>query len=141
MAFRWSSGARILGGSGGWRDATGIFVITRSSGGSPTHYIVVPNSGATKISQAPIGPGVITSAQRHGTLDFTSNWGVSGTVNLEDDTVTLSGGEVIHATETPLLRATLMGARRCPRRYSPPAMGTLSVSVPEYNRHLLNPLR
>ena len=91
-------------GRAGWQPGSGIFVINRSrgeTGGGYIRYIVIPDSGATRITHAPLGPTVVTSAQRHGELKFTSQRGVTGTVSLEDDTATLSTGEVIQATDRP----------------------------------------
>jgi hypothetical protein len=51
-------------------------------------------SGPLKIISAPPGPDVVTSAQR-GQLPFTSKRGITGTLDLSADTVTLSTGEVI----------------------------------------------
>jgi hypothetical protein len=92
----------VYAGAAGWRNATGIFVIERRRGQHlRNRYIVVPDSGATKITHAPTGPKVITSAQHRGELKFTSRRGATGTVNLADDTATLSTGEVIHARDRP----------------------------------------
>jgi hypothetical protein len=94
----------VNAGRAGWQAGAGIFVIARSrgeTGGGYLRYIVIPGSGATRITHAPLGPTVVTSAQRHGELKFTSQRGVTGTVSLEDDTATLSTGEVIQATDRP----------------------------------------
>jgi hypothetical protein len=64
-------------------------------------YIVVPRSGAVKITDAPLGCEVITWAQRRGELEFKGRRGVTGTLNLRGETVTLSTGEVIESTASP----------------------------------------
>jgi hypothetical protein len=97
----------IYAGTAGWTNGSGIFVITRTKGEYhqlPTHYIVVPGSGATRITQAPLGPKVVTSAQRDGEFKFTSRRGINGTISLADDTATLSTGEVIQARNKPYAR-------------------------------------
>jgi hypothetical protein len=91
-------------GAAGSLKGAGVFVIARSrgdSGGGQHRFIVVPNSGPLRITHAPLGPDVVTSAQRDGKLKFTSKRGLTGTVALEDDTATLSTGEVIQATNRP----------------------------------------
>lgn len=111
-ANAWSAGdchteTWIYAGMAGWTSGTGIFVITRTRGGYhqlPTHYIVVPGSGATRITQAPLGPKVVTSAQRDGKFKFTSRRGIKGTISLADDTATLSTGQVIQAGNKPYAR-------------------------------------
>ena len=69
----------------------GLFVINRY-GFLPLRqtqkHVVVGGAGALRITRAPHGRGVVTSAQRHGTLRFTSARGVGGTLNLATDTVT-----------------------------------------------------
>lgn len=82
--------------------SAGIFVFERD-GNWPRDrlrdvYIVVPHSGAVEITRAPLGPEVVTSAQRHGELQFTSERGITGAVLVGEDTATLSTGEVIRGT-------------------------------------------
>jgi hypothetical protein len=111
-ANAWSTGdchteTWIYAGTAGWTNGTGIFVITRTKGeyhNLPTRYIVVPNSGATRITKAPLGPNVVTTAQRDGEFKFTSRRGIKGTISLADDTATLSTGEVIQARNKPYAR-------------------------------------
>jgi hypothetical protein len=94
----------VYAGGAGWRDGTGIFVITRTQGEQhelPTSYIVLPGSGTTRITHAPLGPRVVTGAQRHGEFKFKSRRGIKGTISLSDDTATLSTGEVIQARNRP----------------------------------------
>jgi hypothetical protein len=98
----------VYAGIAGWTHAAGIFVITRTKGEynqQPNSYIVLPGSGATRITHAPVGPKVVTTAQHHGQFKFTSKRGITGTVSLADDTATLSTGEVIHATDRPYGRS------------------------------------
>jgi hypothetical protein len=55
----------------------------------------VPDSGTLRITDAPLGPDVVSSAQREGELAFTSKRGVTGTLDLSTDTVFLATGQVI----------------------------------------------
>jgi hypothetical protein len=89
----------VYAGSAGWEDSMGlayIFRLGRSKqfGGG---FIALPGSGALRITRAPLGPAVITSAQRRGDIQFTSEGGISGTIHLQDNSATLSTGEVIPA--------------------------------------------
>jgi hypothetical protein len=52
----------------------------------------VPGAGALRITHAPLGRSVVTWAQRRGNLDFVGKRGVSGTLHLSDDKVTIHGG-------------------------------------------------
>jgi hypothetical protein len=104
----WTAGdchrvTQIEAGAAGWHASAGIFVITRIRGSSSARprYIVVPDSGAVRITDAPVGPEVITSAQERGELAFESKRGITGSVNVGDNTVTLSDGTVIQATDKP----------------------------------------
>jgi hypothetical protein len=49
----------------------------------------VAGAGPLKITRAPLGAGIETSAQRRGNLEFTGKRGISGTLDLKDDSVTL----------------------------------------------------
>jgi hypothetical protein len=51
--------------------------------------VKVAGAGAVKITRAPLGKGVETSAQRHGNLHFTSSRGITGTLHLKNDTISL----------------------------------------------------
>jgi hypothetical protein len=42
-----------------------------------------------KITRAPLGRDVITSSQWHGNLKFKGTKGVTGTLHLRDDSITL----------------------------------------------------
>lgn len=91
----------VWAGGGGVDDedrSIGKFVIRRQGHWPSARIhgaaIVVPDSGPLKIVNAPLGQEVVTSAQR-GQLPFTSKRGITGTLDLSTDTVTLSTGEVI----------------------------------------------
>lgn len=49
----------------------------------------VAGAGPLKITQAPLGRKVVGWAQKRGNLQFTSKNGISGTLHLKNDTVTL----------------------------------------------------
>jgi len=56
-----------------------------------TDLVKVAGAGALQIPRAPLGQGAVqTWAQRRGNLEFTSKNGVTGTLHLTDDTVTLN---------------------------------------------------
>jgi hypothetical protein len=77
--------------------STGRLVIARSGRWPHARIHVdvdVPQSGALKITDAPLGPEVATSAQS-AELEFTSKRGITGTLDLSTDTITLATGEVI----------------------------------------------
>jgi hypothetical protein len=91
----------IYAGAAGRRPSAGLLVIARVRGESSHErdsYIVLPRTGAIRITHAPLGPGLVTSAQTQGHLGFRGKHGETGTLDLEDDTATLSNGEVIHAS-------------------------------------------
>lgn len=50
----------------------------------------VKGAGALKITKAPLGRKAMTWAQRRGNFKFTSTNGLTGTLHLKDDTVTLN---------------------------------------------------
>jgi hypothetical protein len=52
-------------------------------------FVDVPHSGPLKITKAPLGRDVITSAQWHGRLEFKGTNGVTGTLHLKHDSITL----------------------------------------------------
>lgn len=92
----------VYAGAAGGRGSTGLFVIARvrgESSHSQDRYVELAGTGAVRITHAPLGPGVVTSAQKDGHLHFGSRHGETGTLHLEDDTATLTNGEVIHATD------------------------------------------
>ena len=53
-------------------------------------YVKVPGAGPVKITKAPLGPGTEVWAQKHGNFEFTSKNGITGTLHLKDDTVTVN---------------------------------------------------
>ena len=87
--------------------SNGIFVIDRIRGShaAGAKYVFIPDSGAVKITDAPLGPKVVTSAQS-GELHFKGKRGVTGTLNLTHDTATLSTGAVIQPTDRPFSGAS-----------------------------------
>jgi hypothetical protein len=54
-----------------------------------TDIVRVPNAGRLTITKAPIGRGVVVSAQKGGEIQFTGAKGLRGTLHLSDDSVTL----------------------------------------------------
>jgi hypothetical protein len=56
------------------------------------HPASIPGSGPVRITSAPLGHKVMTSAQRHGSLRFRGKSGITGALYLKNDTVTISGG-------------------------------------------------
>ena len=70
----------------------GLFSILRTS-----YYVArqriddvrVPDSGPVTITKAPLGREIVDSAQKHGNIEFKSKSGISGTLHLADDTVTV----------------------------------------------------
>jgi hypothetical protein len=80
------------GGAGSGASTTGRFLILRTNdrwGTQQLSKVDVPNSGAVKITRAPLGRDVVTSAQRHGNLAFEGTTGVTGTLHLKDDSVSV----------------------------------------------------
>jgi phage portal protein BeeE len=55
-----------------------------------SHDVNVPGSGPVTITSAPTGKKVGTSAQRNGEIQFRGANGVTGTLHLSNDTVTVS---------------------------------------------------
>jgi hypothetical protein len=77
---------------------TGLFGIFRGNNVHVTQredLVKVPGTGPVTITRAPLGAAVEVSAQRRGILYFTSKSGITGTLDLSTDTVTLSTGAVI----------------------------------------------
>jgi hypothetical protein len=78
---------------------SGEFVINRERpchpGYNAKHHdsVEVPGAGLLRITKAPLGPKVVHWAQRRGELTFVSRSGISGTLHLKDDTVTLGRTE------------------------------------------------
>jgi hypothetical protein len=79
--------------------ADGLFGIVRipaRPSSQEQKLIKVPGAGALTITRAPLGPKVETWAQKRGKIQFTSKNGVTGTLHLENDTVTTNGPGVKH---------------------------------------------
>jgi hypothetical protein len=55
-----------------------------------TTPVRVPGAGAITITKAPLGRSVVRWAQKRGDIEFTSANGVTGTLHLADDTVTVA---------------------------------------------------
>jgi hypothetical protein len=71
---------------------TGRFVIFRERErpfAQDVHLVDVPGSGELRITGAPTGLRAARSAQRRGKIEFTSERGVTGTLDLQHDRVTL----------------------------------------------------
>ncbi len=85
-----SAGAVAQDHSAGW------FIIHRyrrpTAAKLPGGSVKIPGSGPVRIIEAPLGHKVMTSAQRHGSLRFRGKSGVTGTLHLKNDTVTITGG-------------------------------------------------
>jgi hypothetical protein len=76
--------------------STGLLSITRDRPCDP-HYtrthgdlIRVSETGPLKITDAPLGSRALESAQRNANISFTGSNGVSGTLHLGDDAVTVN---------------------------------------------------
>jgi hypothetical protein len=54
-----------------------------------TTPVRVPGAGAITITKAPLGRKVVRWAQKRGNIEFTSANGITGTLHLADDTVTV----------------------------------------------------
>jgi hypothetical protein len=108
----WASDCHIFtvvtAGSDGDHHADGALVIQRTHYENPSHpqitekKVNVPSGGILEITKAPLGSSVETWAQRRGNIEFKSEArgrgghrlhapgsGITGTLHLSDDTVTL----------------------------------------------------
>lgn len=88
----WVAGdTTVWAGGQGYKDPNkGKFLIIRNGMAPHADSIYVDRAGALKIIKAPLGcAGSAIAAQRHANLEFTSTNGVTGTLYLSDDTVTL----------------------------------------------------
>jgi hypothetical protein len=75
--------------------ADGLFQIIReyplrSTSPQTNDLVRVAGSGPITITKAPLGSKVVVSAQKHGNIEFKSKRGITGTLHLDDDTVTLN---------------------------------------------------
>jgi hypothetical protein len=97
----WASDCRtftvVTAGSDGDHHTDGLLVIQRERPArNPCcpHYnekkLNVPSGGVLEITKAPLGPSVETWAQRRGSIEFKGKNGITGTLHLSDDTVTLN---------------------------------------------------
>jgi hypothetical protein len=91
-----SSGSQntvVMAGGDARHPSYGLFSILRTS-----YYVArqrsddvrVPDSGPVTITKAPLGRKIVDSAQKHGNIEFKSKNGITGTLHLSDDTVTLN---------------------------------------------------
>jgi hypothetical protein len=83
-------------GAGSRETGNGRLVISRVGFPRAREHVLVdiPDSGPLKIVNAPLGPEVVTTAQR-GQLSLIGRRGFTATLDLSTDTVTLATGEVI----------------------------------------------
>lgn len=82
-----------IAAGGAPRPSDGMFAIYRARVrpfSIATDLVKVPGSGTVTITKAPLGRGVATSAQDRGEFEFKGETGVTGTLHLKDDTVTLN---------------------------------------------------
>lgn len=71
----------------------GLFSIIRENSLKATqtsHLVRVAGTGPVTVTKAPLGPKVVVWAQKRGNIQFTSKSGITGTLHLSDDTVTLN---------------------------------------------------
>jgi hypothetical protein len=83
----------VVAGADARHPSDGLFSILRTSYIGGTQHgdgVRVPGSGAVTITKAPLGRKIVVSAQKHGKFEFKSKSGITGTLHLKDDTVTLS---------------------------------------------------
>jgi hypothetical protein len=82
----------VVAGGDARRPSAGLFNIIRTyySGQQKSDGISVSGTGAVTITKAPLGRKIVDSAQKHGELEFKSKSGITGTLHLKDDTVTLN---------------------------------------------------
>lgn len=69
--------------------ALAIFRYSFKSAAQDADLVKVIGSGALKITHAPAGSGVESTAQRSGKIEFSSKNGARGTLNLSDDSIRL----------------------------------------------------
>jgi hypothetical protein len=83
----------VVAGGDARHRSDGLFSIIRSSyltGRQRINDVPVRGSGPVTIIKAPLGPKIVVSAQKHGDIEFKGKSGVTGTLHLKDDTVTLN---------------------------------------------------
>lgn len=83
----------VVAGGDARHPSDGLFSILRTSyihGTQGGDDVRVAGSGPITITKAPVGRKIVVSAQKHGNIEFKSKSGISGTLHLEDDTVTLN---------------------------------------------------
>jgi hypothetical protein len=83
----------ITAGAEADHPSVGLFGVIRSNpirDTDTTDFVKVPGAGPVTITKAPLGRKVVVSAQKHGDIEFTSKSGITGTLHLKDDTVTLN---------------------------------------------------
>jgi hypothetical protein len=85
----------VEAGGDATQKSNGLFFIIRSYAlrsrpPQTTDIVSVAGSGPVTITKAPLGRKVVVWAQKRGNLEFTSTSGITGTLHLKDDTVTLN---------------------------------------------------
>jgi outer membrane murein-binding lipoprotein Lpp len=82
----------VVAGGDARHPSDGLFSITRSSyldGTQKGDEVPVPGSGPVTITKAPVGRKIVVSAQKHGNFEFKGKSGITGTLHLKDDSITL----------------------------------------------------
>ena len=82
----------VYAGASGSDRSTGALAIFRQNFIQVTQrlkVLKVAGAGAVKITRAPLGKAVETSAQRRGNIRFTSGRGITGTLHLRTDRISL----------------------------------------------------
>jgi hypothetical protein len=83
---------QVEAGAGGTDSSVGALLIFRHdfpSARQRSNVLKVIGSGPLRITKAPLGRGVESSAQRSGTIEFEGARGVRGELHLESDTIRL----------------------------------------------------
>ena len=94
-AWRTSDRSRftqVEAGAANGEESVGAMAIFRHhfrNAGQSASLVKVLGAGALKITKAPEGKEVQSSAQRNGRIEFTSENGVSGTLRLKNDSISL----------------------------------------------------
>lgn len=88
-------GTDVEAGGDARNKSDGLFSIIRtyalrSRNSQTTNLVRVAGSGPVAITKAPLGRKIVVSAQKHGNIKFKSESGITGTLHLKDDTVTLN---------------------------------------------------